>query len=264
MLASLLSLLLPASGASFDLTRLSWKNESGPIYYAYDGARISPWQDVPFTLGNDVHGTMLLSFVCEIPRHTRPKVEIHKSEPFNPLLQDVQKDGSLRYYVYSPSIINYGAIAQTWEDPNQPDKATGLGGDNDPIDVLQLNEAPCETGAVQRVRVLGALALVDDGETDWKLLVVDVDAADAPAWRDVGDIPKERVDELREWFRNYKTAEGKGQNKFGLDERAVDAAHALSVAQETHEFWRAGKEGKASCDFKKKACWFGAKAHDEL
>ena len=41
--------------------------------------------------------------------------------------------------------------------------------------------------AVQRVRVLGALALVDGGETDWKLLVVDVDAADAPAWRELGD-----------------------------------------------------------------------------
>ena len=39
--------------------------------------------------------------------------------------------------------------------------------------------------------------LVDDGETDWKLLVVDVDAADAPSWRDVSDIPEARVSEAR-------------------------------------------------------------------
>ena len=67
--------------------------------------------------------------------------------------------------VYSPAIINYGAIAQTWEDPEEPDDDTGLGGDNDPIDVLQLNEGSCERGAVQRVRVLGGLALVDGAET---------------------------------------------------------------------------------------------------
>ena len=75
------------------------------------------------------------------------------------------------------------------------------------------------------------------GETDWKLLVVDVDAADAPAWRDVDDIPVARVNEVREWYRMYKTAEGKGENEYGLDGRAVDAAHALRVAQHTHTFW---------------------------
>lgn len=61
-----------------------------------------------------------------------------------------------------------GAIAQTWEDPRALDEATGLTGDNDPIDVLQLNKAPCARGAIQRVRVLGALALIDAMETDWK------------------------------------------------------------------------------------------------
>ena len=120
---------------------------------------ISPWHDVPFTLGDDEHGVPLLSFVCEIPRHTRAKVEIHKSIAHNPLLQDVHKNGTLREYVYSPAIINYGAIAQTWEDPEIPDDDTALGGDNDPIDVLQLNEGACERGAVQRVRVLGGLAV---------------------------------------------------------------------------------------------------------
>merc|ERR1719201_1697968 len=124
----------------FDLSRLSWKNESGGLHYRYDGRRISPWHDVPFSLGKDEEGVPLLSFVCEIPRGTREKVEIHKSLPYNPLLQDVHKDGSLRTYVYSASRVNYGAITQTWEDPHSADLDTGTGGDNDPIDVLQLNE----------------------------------------------------------------------------------------------------------------------------
>jgi len=259
----LFSLLLIGAGAgAFDRSRVSWKNESRGIYYSYtaeDGSKtkISPWHDIPFTLGKDDGGAMLLSFVCEIPRNSRPKIEIHKSEPYNPLLQDVKKDGSLRYYMYSDSLVNYGAITQTWEDPNKKDPDTGLGGDNDPIDVLQLNESPCERGAIQRVRVLGGLALIDEGETDWKLLVVDVDAADAPNWRDVSDIPKTRVDELRDFFRLYKTAEGKPENKYGLDGRAVDAAHALVVATGTHVHWAEGRKGNAECEFKTSPCWMG-------
>jgi len=265
---SWLLLLLPACAlcSTFDLTKLSWHNESVAIQYSYDGQRISPWHDVPFTAGVDANGMTLLHFVCEIPRGTREKVEIHKGVPYNDLLQDVHKDGSLRTYVYSPAIINYGAIAQTWEDPAIPDEDTGLGGDNDPIDVLQLNEAPCSRrGQIQRVRVLGGLALVDGGETDWKLLVVDVDAPDAPPWRDVADIPVERVNEVREWYRLYKTAEGKGENEYGLDGRAVDAQHALSVAVGTHAYWKKAREGSASCEFKKQACWLGTpSSHDEL
>ena len=254
-------LLIGASATAFD-RRYSWKNESRGIYYSYtaeDGTKtkISPWHDIPFTLGKDEDGAILLTFVCEIPRHSRPKIEIHKSEPFNPLLQDVKKDGSLRYYMYSDSLVNYGAITQTWEDPNKKDPDTGLGGDNDPIDVLQLNESPCERGAIQRVRVLGGLALIDEGETDWKLLVMDVDAADAKNWRDVSDIPKTRVDELRDFFRKYKTAEGKPENKYGLDGRAVNAAHALVVATGTHVHWAEGRKGSAECQFKKSPCWMG-------
>ena len=258
-------LLLSGAAAAFDLSAVSIKNESDALYYYYGGKRISPWHDVPFSLAKDEQGVALLSFVCEIPRGTREKFEIHKSNPHNPVQQDVNKDGSLRSYAYSPSLINYGAIAQTWEDPNVPDEDTGFEGDNDPVDVLQLNEAPCERGAIHRVLVLGSLALVDDDETDWKLLVVNVDDPAAPAWRDVSDVPVERVNELREWFRNYKTAEGKGQNKFGLDERAVDAEHARRVALGTHELWAAYKAGTSKgCKFKKTECWIDASSKDEL
>ena len=36
----------------------------------------------------------------------------------------------------------------------------------------------------------------------------------------------------------YKTAEGKPENKFGLGEKAMDAAYARSVVDQTHEAWR--------------------------
>ena len=144
MLASC-TILASSASAAFDLKKLSTYSTEGDagIYYRYDKpgtglVRISPWHDIPFTLGKDEQGVPLLSFVCEIPRGTREKFEIHKSVSHNPLLQDVHKNGTLREYVYSPAIVNYGAITQTWEDPEEPDEDTTFGGDNDPIDVLQV------------------------------------------------------------------------------------------------------------------------------
>jgi len=201
--------------------------------------------------------------VCEIPKGTTAKFEIHKSEPHNPVIQD-RKKGKLRFYQYSPSLVNYGAIAQTWEDPTIIHPDTGFGGDNDPVDVLQINARPCSPGEVMVVRVLGCLALVDDDETDWKLIVADVNdegSAEA-AYRDIGDVPAAKVDEMREWFRNYKTAEGKGLNKFGLDEKAMDKAYALKVAVETHEAWRGLYDKETSCDFDGTPCWVGVHAEE--
>lgn len=273
-LAAALTALSAVSAAVADEDRVStaaWTTsyESGRIFYFRNGVRVSPWHDIPFVAGDDdIPDRPLLSFVCEIPRGTSAKVEIHKTYPHNPLVQDIHKDGSLRYYMYSPAIVNYGAVPQTWEDPSVPDEHTGLGGDNDPIDVLQLNESPCAAGAVQRIRVLGALALIDGGETDWKLLVIDVDDPDAPSWTDVADIPPKRLEEVREWYRMYKTAEGKGENEYGLGGEAIDAAAAMAVARGTHKFWKA-PEGRTQCEFKGQTCWgmgvrAGVSGHDEL
>jgi len=68
--------------------RLAVRNESGALYYYLDGEPVSPWHDIPFLAGADsATNRPLLSFVCEIPRGTRAKFEIHKTEPHNPLVQ---------------------------------------------------------------------------------------------------------------------------------------------------------------------------------
>ena len=107
------------------------------------------------------------------------------------------------------------------------------------------------------VRVLGTLALVDGGETDWKLIVVDDRDASTAAMRDIGDVPEARVSQLREWFRLYKTAEGKSENEFGLQERAMDAAYALKVVEETHAQWKAlfGSPAARQCASGGQPCW---------
>mmetsp|Transcript_38893 Transcript_38893/g.153806 ORF Transcript_38893/g.153806 Transcript_38893/m.153806 type:complete len:93 (-) Transcript_38893:722-1000(-) len=65
-------------------------------------------------------------------------MEIATEEANNPIKQDVKK-GALRFYKYSDSLVNYGALPQTWEDPNEKNEDTGCNGDNDPVDVIEIS-----------------------------------------------------------------------------------------------------------------------------
>ena len=62
-----------------------------------------------------------------------------------------------------------GCFPQTWEDPQHVTPDTQAAGDNDPIDAMEIGTQIHPTGAVVRVKVLGCLAMIDDGETDWKV-----------------------------------------------------------------------------------------------
>ena len=66
-------------------------------------------------------------------------------------------------------LFNYGAFPQTWEDPSHVTPDTGCAGDNDPIDACEIGTKMYRTGSVVKVKVLGCLAMIDDGETDWKV-----------------------------------------------------------------------------------------------
>ncbi|CAH0725420.1 unnamed protein product, partial [Brenthis ino] len=219
--------------------RVYFKDESGPI---------SPLHDIPLWADREAR---IAHMVVEVPRWTNAKMEISLSEPLNPIKQDVKK-GELRYvsnvFPHHGYIWNYGALPQTWEDPRHVDPHTRARGDNDPIDVLEVGSRVARRGDVLRVRVLGALALLDEGETDWKLLAVDERDPLAARLRDVRDLDAACPGLLRasvEWFRLYKVPDGKPRNEFAFDGEAKDAAFALNVVDEVHEFWKALVSGAA-------------------
>lgn len=60
--------------------------------------------------------------------------------------------------------------AQTWEHAAETDNITKEIGDGDPLDSCDIGEAVAGMGLVYRVKVLGALPLMDSAETDWKVL----------------------------------------------------------------------------------------------
>mmetsp|Transcript_28018 Transcript_28018/g.88503 ORF Transcript_28018/g.88503 Transcript_28018/m.88503 type:complete len:287 (+) Transcript_28018:62-922(+) len=214
------------------------------------GKRISPWHDLPLEAGSMGEYWM----VTEIPAVTKPKMEISTAEPNNPIAQDIKK-GKLREYG-GPIFWNYGYLPQTWEDPTVEHPELKVLGDNDPVDVVEIGMRAHAQGEVVRVKVLGALAMIDDGELDWKILAIALDDPAAAELNDVEDVQAKMpgvVTGIREWFRWYKTPDGKPLNAFGFDEEMLDSKVAFEVIEETHGHWRKLRSGDAQSGL-----WTGA------
>lgn len=221
--------------------------------------------------------------IVEIPRWTNAKMEISKEESFNPIKQDIKK-GKLRFvrncFPHHGYIWNYGALPQvcavelsifhmsyrlslfdqqTWEDPTQTHAETKAKGDNDPLDVCEIGEQVGYPGQIKQVKVLGIMALLDEGETDWKVIVVDVNDPLASKLNDIEDVERHLPGLTRatnEWFRYasiffrlhlgimsfftriYKIPDGKLENAFAFSGEAKNKKYAIEIVHECHEAWR--------------------------
>ena len=138
----------------------------------------SLWHDVPPHPVEYPGEDNIINFAVEIPLHIRAKMEMQKTIPGNPIQQDHFDDGSLRFYSYGNPFFNYGFVPQTWEDPELLDEL-GNGGDNDPLDVMEVGSQQLTMGSVVPSRVLGALTLIDEGQMDNKIIVLALSDPDA-------------------------------------------------------------------------------------
>lgn len=229
--------------------RLFFKNEKGDY--------ISPFHDIPIkpdgSPGNE------FNVVIEVPRWSNAKMEINLTEKLNPIKQDVKK-GNLRFvancFPHKGYIWNYGAIPQTWEDPNHVDGDTKCKGDGDPVDVCEVGSKIHPRGSVVRVKALGAIALIDEGETDWKVLAIDVTDPLASEINDIDDLERKMPGILSasvDWFRIYKIPDGKPANEFAFEGKAKPASFAVGVIEQTHAQWKAMFEGVGDSDGVSKA-----------
>lgn len=90
------------------------------------------------------------------------------------------------------------------------------------------------------MKVLGILCMIDEGETDWKVIAIDAEDRWAPYLNDIDDVEKEMpgmLDAIREWYRTYKIPDGKPPNTFALGEQFMDKAYAVKIIEETHHAW---------------------------
>ncbi|KAI5172421.1 nucleosome-remodeling factor 38 kDa subunit [Nematocida sp. LUAm3] len=210
-------------------------------YITKDEKVVSPMHDIPISLNKE---SRTVYYVNEIPRYSNAKKEINKEEKYNPIKQDIKK-GKVRFvhnlFPVKGYLWNYGAIPQTWESTAAQDTRTGCLGDNDPIDGIEIGSRVINTGEVLKVKVLGGIALIDDGECDWKILLIREGDELYDKLNDLQDIEEQMpglLSETREWFRNYKVAAGGEKNHFALNERYITAEEAFSVVEETHEHWK--------------------------
>jgi nucleosome-remodeling factor subunit len=204
--------IVPRGSLYTETHRLFFKNA--------DGVVISPMHDIPISY---TEGANEFNMIVEVPRWSNAKMEINLTEKFNPIKQDIKK-GKPRFvancFPHKGYIWNYGAIPQTWEDPEHTDVHTNAKGDGDPVDVCDIGSKVHPSGSIIKVKVLGTLARIDEGETDWKVIGINTQHPLAAQLNSVEDIDKHLPgvrDTIIDWFKMYKTTDGKPENSFYKD-----------------------------------------------
>jgi len=234
----------------------SFPSEEYRVFFSNDGKTISPWHDIP-TWADKKAG--VVNAVIEITKNTRPKMEVATKEQSNPIKQDMKK-GKLRDYPLD-IFWNYGMIPKTWENPKAEHPEMKAFGDNDPVDIVEIGSAAVPRGSVIQVKAVGTLAMIDEGELDWKVIGVSMADPKAKDINSVADMEKAfpgQISAIREWFRNYKS-DGKfeggkwvgiteGQNSFGLGEECKDMKYTAEVINETAEQYAQLMAGKVDAD----------------
>lgn len=167
-----------------------------------------PWHDV--AIGEKAPKEFYA--VIEIPKGSKVKYELEKKTGL------LKVDRILYSSVSYPA--NYGFIPQT------------LGDDKDPLDVLVLMQETVVPLSILRVRPIGVMMMIDQGEGDEKIICVHLDDPEYNGYEHIKELPHHRLDELRTFFEDYKKLEHK---EVQVDEfegnyeaiKTVEAAMAL-------------------------------------
>eukprot|EP01029_Cantina_marsupialis_P026596 TRINITY_DN7194_c0_g2_i1.p1 TRINITY_DN7194_c0_g2~~TRINITY_DN7194_c0_g2_i1.p1 ORF type:complete len:164 (+),score=39.20 TRINITY_DN7194_c0_g2_i1:63-494(+) len=120
-------------------------------------------------------------------------------------------------------------------------------GDNDPLDALEIGTVKLPTGSISSVKVIGALPMIDCGECDWKVIVINLSDPMADEIDCISDLEKFQpytISGIREWFRYCKVPDGKGLMQFANDGIPLDCDDTLEVIQRNHSDWKALIDGE--------------------
>ena len=58
------------------------------------------------------------------------------------------------------------------------------------MDVVEIGSVQCQQGGVYKVKPLGAYAMIDDGELDWKIVCIRTDDPKADVLNDIEDVER--------------------------------------------------------------------------
>lgn len=209
---------------------LSIKKENNKIYLKKNQNIISFIDDLKYKYKG------YYRMVCEIPKGTNAKMEISNEINKNPIIHDLLK-GKKRYFQYGNIKWNYGAIPQTIEDINHIYGETGLKGDGDPLDVIDISNIKLNIGDVIWIKVIGVLPLIDENETDWKIIGINKNDPKINEINNIDDIDDNIKNGIFDWFINYKKKSKGVTNIIGMNQKIQDKYLAENIIKTCHELW---------------------------
>lgn len=141
-----------------------------------------------------------INVIVEIPAGTNKKIEYNKLQKKFAI---DKIDGVDRIKSYLPYPTNYGFVPSTYSDP-------AIGGDGDPIDVMLISES-LPTGTVIEAIPIAMLRLVDEGETDDKIICIPADKnlriVDALSLTEINEKYPKALEIIKLWLTFNDTSE---------------------------------------------------------
>ena len=151
-----------------------------------------PWHDI----SPGEHLPQIVTAVIEIPSGSHTKYEIDKPSGL------IRLDRILLSSMYYPA--NYGIIPQTYYS------------DGDPLDILVLCSESLVPLTVVNARVIGILEMTDEDKKDHKIIAVAENDSSLLHINDIENLPAYTVNEIQNFFEEYKKLEGKAIQVFGF------------------------------------------------
>ena len=144
----------------------------------------------------------IVNVVVEVPVGSRNKYEYEPE--MGMFMRDRVLPGNVRY----PA--DYGFVPST------------VSTDGEPLDIVVAAYDPVFPGCLIRARVMGALRIAKNGETEPNIFAVPVDDARFDDIESLEDIPEQNLREIEQFFETYMQLEGNDdaqvQDWAGLEE----------------------------------------------
>jgi inorganic pyrophosphatase len=168
------------------------------------------WHDVP--LGDNAPEEF--NVIIEIPKGSHNKYEIDKETGL------IKLDRA--NYGPTPYPFDYGFAPQSYWD------------DNDPLDVIVMTTSPLFPGILVNARPVAVMEMIDDGESDYKIIAVPVDDLRWENVKDLDDLNAHTIKEFQNFFETYKALKNK-EVKIEAIKGADEAKKAILRSVELYE-----------------------------